>query len=175
MDFPVLETERLVLREIIDGDAEYLFMNFSNKDIMKYYGSDLMENREEAFQLIHSFRTNFLENRGYRWGIQIKGEKGLIGTIGFHAWSHKNKRAEIGYELHPGYWRQGFAKEAIKAAVDYGYSTMDLNRIGAVVFLENHPSSELLIRMGFEKEGILRKYIVQNGVTYDVNAYSKLR
>ncbi|HAQ07610.1 MAG TPA: GNAT family N-acetyltransferase [Bacillus bacterium] len=175
MEFPILETDRLVLREIIEDDAGDLFKNFSNKEIINYYGSELMVSREEAFQLIHSFRNNFLEKRGFRWGIQIKGEKEVIGTIGFHAWSPKNKRAEIGYELHPDYWRKGFAMEAIKAVVDFGYSTMELNRIGAVVFLENRSSNELLKKMAFHKEGILRKYIVQNGLAYDVNSYSLLR
>ncbi|RSD25441.1 GNAT family N-acetyltransferase [Mesobacillus subterraneus] len=174
MEFPVLETERLILRELTEGDAGDLFANFSDQRVMKYYGSEAMENIEEAVGLIHSFHVNFCEKRGVRWGIEVKSNGLLIGTVGFHAWSAKNKRAEIGYELNTHYWGQGLAKEAISRAMSYGFNEMGLKRIGAVVFLQNESSNELLLKLGFRKEGILRSYMIQNGIAYDTNIYSKL-
>jgi [ribosomal protein S5]-alanine N-acetyltransferase len=175
LSFPTIETDRLMLREIKEDDASELFVNFSNDELMKYYGSEQMESLQEAVELINVFRMNFLENRGYRWGIQIKGEQGLIGTIGFHAWSPKNKRAEIGYEINPDYWKKGYAKESISAVLEYGFSALGLKRIGAVVFLENDSSNELLLKLGFQKEGILRNYIVQKGQSFDTIVYSIIR
>lgn len=174
MEFPVLETDRLILREIKEEDTEDLFINFSNAEIMKHYGSELLGNIEEARGLVRSFQIGFIENKGIRWGIQLKNKKGLIGTVGFHAVSLKHRRAEIGYELNQKYWGQGLAKEAIVKAVEYGLKEMELNRIGAVVFLENKNSNELLLKLGFQKEGILRNYMVQSGVSYDTNVYSLL-
>lgn len=174
MKFPVLETDRLILREITEEDAEDLFINFSNAEVMKHYGSDPIENIEEARGLVHSFKVGFVENKGIRWGIQLKSEKNLIGTVGFHAVSSKHRRAEIGYEMNPNHWGQGLAKEAIGKAVEYGLNEMKLKRIGAIVFLENKSSNELLLKFGFQKEGILRSYIVQGGVSYDTNVYSLL-
>lgn len=109
-----------------------------------------------------------------RWGIERKGKKGLIGTIGFNAWSPKHKRAEIGYEIHPDHWRKGYMSEAVSKILSYGSETLDLTRIGAVVFIENEASNNLLTKMGFQKEGILKKYMYQNGKAYDTYVYSFL-
>lgn len=174
MEFPVLETERLILRQITEEDAEDLFINFSNAEVMKHYGSEPLENIEEVRGLIHSFHLGFNDHKGIRWGIQLKNKKSLIGTVGFHAVSSKHRRAEIGYELNQSYWGQGIAKEAIAMAVEYGLKEMNLKRIGAIVFLENRPSNELLLKLGFQKEGILRSYLIQDGVSYDTNVYSLL-
>lgn len=174
MEFPFLETDRLLLREITEKDAADLFLNFSNPEVMKLYGSDPLVNIEEARGLVHSFHVAFTESKGIRWGIQLKNTDSLIGTVGFHAVSLKHRRAEIGYEVNPTYWGKGFAKEAIGKAVEYGLNEMNLKRIGAIVFLENRPSNKLLHKLGFQKEGILRSYMVQGGVSYDTNVYSLL-
>jgi len=172
MEFPVLETDRLILREITEEDAEDLFINFSNTEVMKHYGSEPIESIEEARGLVHSFKAGFVENKGIRWGIQLKNKKSLIGTVGFHAVSPKHRRAEIGYELNQGYWGQGLAKEAIRVAIEYGLKEMGLVRIGAVVFIENKNSNELLLKLGFQREGVLRSYMIQGGLSYDTNVYS---
>lgn len=170
--FPTLETERLKLREIVSKDAQGIFDCFSNDDVTRYYGQDTLTSIEQAEQFVAFFANNYKEKRGIRWGIELKEKEGLIGTIGFNAWSPKHKRAEIGYELHPLYWRKGYATEAASKIIAYGFSELGLTRIGAVVFTENLSSHELLIKLGFEKEGVLRNYIYQNGVPYDTNVYS---
>lgn len=53
----------------------------------------------------------FHDEKGIRWGIVTKTENEFIGAIGFHAWSPQHKRAEIGYEIHPDYWRKGYVSE----------------------------------------------------------------
>lgn len=173
--FPSLETARLKLREIVSKDAQSVFDCFSNDEVTRYYEQESLTSIEQAEQLIQFFSRNYREKRGIRWGIELKGKEGLIGTIGFNAWSPKHKRAEIGYELHPHYWRFGYATEAASQIISYGFSELDLTRIGAVVFNENHSSQELLIKLGFQKEGVLRNYMYQNGVPYDTNVYSLLK
>jgi [ribosomal protein S5]-alanine N-acetyltransferase len=173
--FPTLETERLRLREIVGEDAQGIFECFSNKDVTRYYGQDTLTSTEQAEQFVEFFAKNYKEKRGIRWGIELKEKEGIIGTIGFNVWSPKHKRAEIGYELHPLYWRKGYATEAVSKVISYGFNEFDLTRIGAVVFFENKSSNELLIKLGFEKEGVLRSYMYQNGVPYDTNVYSLLK
>lgn len=175
MEFPQLETEHLILREIKERDARDLYENFSNPRVMEFYGSELMTLEEEVVGLINTFRVSYEENKGFRWGIQLKGESRLIGTIGFHAYSPKHKRAEIGYELHPNYWGRGYAKESINRAIEFGFQEMDLKRIGAVVFQENIQSNRVLAGLGFKYEGVLRNYIVQGGKSFDTNVYSLIR
>ncbi len=170
--FPKLETERLVLREITKEDTDDVFACFSNPEAMRYYGQDPFERREQVEQLIGFFEGNFRDQRGIRWGIERKGSPGLIGTIGLNAWSPKHRRAEIGYEIHPDHWRKGYASEAAACVVGYGFEALRLARIGAVVFTENAASSGMLEKLGFRREGVLRNYIVQSGVSHDTYAYS---
>ena len=173
--FPILETERLLLREIIKEDAQSIYNCFSNNDVTRYYGLDTLTSIEQAEQFVDLFSKNYIEKRGIRWGIEIKDKEGIIGTIGFNAWSPKHKKAEIGFELNPKYWQKGYATEAVSKVISYGFEEFDLTRIGAVVFIENKASNELLRKLGFEKEGVLRNYLYQNGEPHDTYIYSILK
>lgn len=173
--FPNLETERLKLREITTEDADAIFACFSNDQVMEYYGSDAFQNIEQAKDLIELFSKNYLEKKTIRWGIELKESNELIGTIGYHAWAAKHRKAEIGYEIHPDYWRKGYASEAIQKVIDYGFNEMDLTRIGAIIYLENYGSYKLLEGLGFQREGILRKNMYQNGKPHDTYIYSLIR
>lgn len=173
--FPTLETDRLLLREISKNDAEGIFSCFSNEKVTRYYGQETLVNIEQAKAFVDFFANSYVEKKGMRWGIEIKGHQGIIGTIGFNAWSPKHKRAEIGYEIHPDHWRKGYTFEAISKVIQYGFDELALSRIGAVVLLDNEASNNLLIKSGFKKEGVLRDYMYQNGVAYDTNVYSILK
>jgi [ribosomal protein S5]-alanine N-acetyltransferase len=173
--FPILETERLILRELTKEDAKDIFACFSNDNVTRYYGQDTLDNIEQAEKFVDFFSKNYNEKRGIRWGIEIKGTKGIIGTIGFNAWFPKHKRAEIGYEIHPAHWRKGYTFEAASKVLSYGFNAMGLTRIGAVVFIDNDASNHLLTKMGFQKEGILKKYMYQNGEANDTYIYSLLK
>jgi [ribosomal protein S5]-alanine N-acetyltransferase len=173
--FPKLETERLILRELIATDAQRIFDCFSSEDVTRFYGMDAMTEVEQANQLIDLFSKNYLEKRGIRWGIELKESGQLIGTIGFNNWASRHMRAEIGYDLHPLFWSKGYASEAVNRVCNYGFHELGLTRIGAVVFIENEASNRLLIKLGFQHEGVLRSYMVQNGIGYDTNVYSLIK
>ncbi|MDF2038458.1 GNAT family protein [Cytobacillus oceanisediminis] len=172
---PTLETKRLMLREILKEDAESIYACFSNDNVTRYYGQETLERMEQAEAIVAFFANSYREKRGIRWGIELKGKKGIIGTVGFNALSLKHKRAEIGYEIHPEHWRKGYTFEAVSKVIQYGFEELDLTRIGAVVFMENEASNKLLTRAGFQKEGILRDYMQQNGEAQDTYVYSILR
>jgi len=173
--FPILETERLILRELTLEDTRSIFHCFSHKEVTRYYGQEPFTEFKQAEKLITLFSKNFTEKRGIRWGIERKGTKGIIGTVGFNVWSPTHKRAEIGYEIHPDYWRKGYTLEAVTKVISYGFNDMGLTRIGAVVFLENEASNQLLMKIGFQQEGIFRDYMYQNGEAYDTLIYSILK
>ncbi|GLX68662.1 GNAT family N-acetyltransferase [Paenibacillus glycanilyticus] len=173
--FPILETARLRLRELTINDAEEVYACFSNDLVTRYYGMETMRSKEQADELLAFFSNSYIGQKGIRWGIERADQEGIIGTIGFNAWSPKHKRAEIGYELHPDHWRKGYIAEALSEVIAYGFHVMDLTRIGAIVFLQNDASIQLLTKMGFTREGILSGYMVQNGIAYDTYVYSLLK
>lgn len=157
-EFPELETPRLRLRPVTEQDAKPLFGIFGSEQVMRYYGRHPMIELMEAEEMIERFRLLYLELRGIRWGIEMKQEQRLIGTVGFHSWVHGFQRAELGYELETTAQGQGYATEALEAAISYGFGPMGLNRISALVYPDNDASARLLQRMGFRLEGLLEQY-----------------
>lgn len=175
MKFPVLETERLKLVNITQDYAENLFEILSLGEVTKFYGADPFTSKEEANKLIDMFQKNFFEKRSIRWGIIHKNEEKFIGTLGLNGLQLKNKKSEIGYELHPTYWRNGYTSEAINEVLRFSFSDLALNRIGAVVYPENHASLNLLEKIGFVKEGLLRDYLHQNNQFHSTFMLSLLK
>lgn len=170
--FPILETERLILREIDKEDVVDLFAYFSKQEVMRYYGQAAFSSISQVETLIKHFSESYRNNKGMRWGIQLKGSTGLIGTLGLNNLVPTQKRAEIGYEIHPDYWRNGYTSEAVERVVAYAFEELQLSRLGAMVYIENDASNNLVKKLGFQHEGILRSYFVQNGRTYDTNVYA---
>ncbi|TCZ80152.1 N-acetyltransferase [Paenibacillus albiflavus] len=175
MTFPELQTARLDLIEIKQEHAPELFCIHSNELVCRYYGKDPMQKLSQAQGMVDLFNKSYTERRAIRWGIVIKETQEFIGTLGLNNLQEHNKRAEIGYELHPDYWRQGYVSEAVREVMTYSYEMLDLYRIGAVTFPDNEASNQLLIKLGFEREGTLRGYLYQNGASHDANIYSRLR
>jgi [ribosomal protein S5]-alanine N-acetyltransferase len=175
MGFPILETERLHLIDITQNHANSLFEILSLDEVTKYYGTDTFTSIEEAKKLIDMFQKNYYEKRSIRWGIILKENNKFIGTVGLNGLQLKNKKAEIGYEIHPSYWRKSYTTEAIREVLRYSYVELKLNRIGAVVYLENEASSKLLEKLGFSKEGVLRDYLYQNDQFHTTYMFSLLK
>ncbi|WP_152391856.1 GNAT family N-acetyltransferase [Paenibacillus guangzhouensis] len=158
MDFPILETRRLKLRQLRLDDAPDLYDYFSQDKVTTYYDLDRFTELKQAEDLIQMWIDNFDSQRSIRWGITLKSEDRVIGTCGFHKWSQKHHRAEIGYELSPAYWRQGYMGEVVDAVVRYGFHGFDLHRIEAQIFQANIGSRKVLEKIGFQEEGVLQDY-----------------
>lgn len=175
MNFPVLVTKRLKLVEITHKHVDSLFEILSLEDVTRYYGTNRFTFHGEASRLIDMFNKNFIEKRGIRWGIILKENQRFIGTVGLNGLQLNNKRTEIGYEIHPHYWRNGYTSEALQEVLRFCFEKLDLHRIGAVVYPENQASLNLLKKLEFTNEGLLRGYIHQNNQFHDTYVLSLLR
>lgn len=87
----------------------------------------------------------------------------------------KHSRAEIGYKLHPAYWKRGIAGEAIEAVLRYGYYHLQLERIEAIIDPLNLSSQKVLEKHGFKREGLLRHYEYNFGRFNDVYIYAGIK
>ncbi len=175
MPFPILKTARLQLIEVTPEHAPALFHILSNEDVTRFYGMNPLREQEDALHIIESFKQTFDSRQGIRWGMIIRDGGTFIGTIGLNHLSLYSKKAEIGFELDPAHWRRGYVAEAIEAVLEYAFETLELYRMGAVTFLENTASIQLLTRIGFEEEGILRGYLFQDGTSHDGRIFSLLK
>lgn len=172
--FPTLRTERLVLRQLRLQDSEHIYSYFSTDEVTKYYDLEPFTGPVQAENLIISWQERYNNQQGIRWAISLREEDRIIGTCGFHNWSRKHRKAEVGYELSPEYWGQGLMTEALNRIILYGMEEMGLHRIGAVIFPDNAASRRLLEDTGFWEEGTLKGYYYKNNKFIDAVIFSKL-
>jgi ribosomal-protein-alanine N-acetyltransferase len=157
-EFPVLETKRLVLRRMTMDDDEFFLRNFSDPVTVDLTGWEPPKNIESAREELREHCIdNFTNSTGIRWGVTIKGNHDLIGTLGIYKWDKVNHHAEMGYDLLPEHRNKGIMTEAMTAVLDYVFGTMRLNRVCALIDPRNSASRNLLLRLGFSKEGEFRE------------------
>ncbi len=173
--FPELETSRLKLLEVKEVYAWEYYAVLSNEKVTRFYGMDTLTDYNQAVNMIKLMQETFQKQRGIRWAIVLKDSDKLIGTVGLNLLNRGQSRAEIGYELHPDFWRKGIASETVEKVLQYTFETLQLNRIGAITFPQNKASIELLNRFRFQQEGILRQYLYQNGESHDAIIFSLLK
>ena len=172
--FPSIETERLVVRPLEDGDIDFVHRHFSDPDVSKYLlDSPPLATRTEAEELIAFYQTPRTHGPN-RWCIESKINHVVIGSCGFHNWSPRHHRAEIGYDLARDAWGKGYMTEALHAVLLHGFGTMGLNRIEAFVYGDNQRSVRLLKKLVFQEEGVLRDYFKFEGNYYDHGLYALL-
>lgn len=171
--FPEIETERLLLRELLPEDAPAIYRLFSDPLVTRYYDLVTYTEMRQAEELIDFFDESFELERAIRWGIERKEDGEIMGTCGY-VWL-RTHRGEIGYDLHSSFWRQGYMSEAVDAILDFGFTEFGLNRIEAVVMLDNVASAGLLRSLGFVEEGILRELEFFKDAFHDMRLHSLLR
>jgi ribosomal-protein-alanine N-acetyltransferase len=177
-EFPVLKTERLVLREFQPSDAHWVYDIFSKDIVTRYHNLETMRSMKQVEVLVKIRASVFEDGLGIRWGITLKeaSDKG-IGSVGFYNLDDISHRAEIGYDLHPGFWRQGIMTEALTAVIDYRYSHLfpfSVNRIQALTYLDSQASGGLLFKLGFQEEGVARAFGYWKGAYHDLRTFSLL-
>jgi len=172
--FPILRTNRLDLIEIKQIHLGDLFKLFGDKDVTKYYNIKTLTEENEAQKLLNWFQDRFSDKLGIRWGIAFKDKEEIIGTIGFNNFMHKH-RANLGYDLQKDYWNNGYITEALIEVIKFGFEKLKINRIEAEIMPGNINSEKALISLGFEKEGLLRDWMLWNEKHYDMIMYSLLR
>jgi ribosomal-protein-alanine N-acetyltransferase len=176
IDFPALETSRLILREILESDAESLLQIHGDGEHMRWFGSDPIPDLDGARKLIDKFAGWRKEPvSGARWAIELKDQPGLIGTCGLFRWNRNWRSCVVGYEVNPAHQGRGYVKEALKSVIAWGFRAMDLNRIEAQVHPENKASLTLLAALGFLQEGHLREAGYWSGQYHDLLQYALLK
>lgn len=174
-EVPVLSTENLILRPIIEKDVAALYTLFSSEDVMRFMDVEIFTSMSEAAQMVTFFREKMSSGEGMRWAICYKDDDELIGTCGFHHISRSNYKCEIGYDLIPAFWGKGIMTTAIHCLLKHGFEGLQLNRIEAIVDPINTNSYKLLDRIGFQREGTHRQAFYEKGRFIDVYIYSMLR
>jgi ribosomal-protein-alanine N-acetyltransferase len=163
-----METARLTLRALSMSDAADLYPAFSDAVAMRYWHTLPHTNVGETAAAL----ADMLNHAGYWWAICLpskpennsktensemhKGDQRAIGFAGYH---HTVGRAGFGYMLHPAYWRQGYATEAVRAALTYGFNALAIERVELWIHTKNSASRRLAQKLGFTNQGqFLQKF-----------------
>lgn len=174
-NFPILETERLHLREMTPSDVTALLRHFGNPAVVQFIDMQPIKTIEQANEWLQWIGGFFGAKDGLRWGITLKEDGSFIGSAGLHNWNREGHYAEVGVDVTPPYWGQGYATEALRRLVDFGWEHMKLNRIEADVVKDNPASMRVLKKVGFKEEGVLRQRLRKGGKYYDIHLFGILR
>ena len=132
--FPIIMTERLILREITHADTHAIFKNFSDPDIANWFFDEPLSEIGQASKFIDQFVSEFQLGEGITWAIALKENNECIGTCGYGS-VELGASGEIGFDLAKEHWGKGFMREGLVAIIDYGFSVLNLLKIrGAYIF-----------------------------------------
>ncbi len=167
-EFPVLHTNRLLLRQITDADLPRVFEGLSRPEMIQFYGVSYNTPEETQIQM-EWYRKLREEQTGTWWGITLAHQtESLIGAIGINNLNATHRNAEAGFWILPEFQQKGYMREAFSAVLQYLFTHTNLHRVYALVEPENGPSLSLLEKSGFVREGIQREVEWKNGRFIDL-------
>jgi len=163
----ILETERLVLREIDERDDAFMLDLLNQPSFIKYIGDRNVRNLEQSREFIESrYRKSYGENGFGLWAVELKVpdseiqnpkskiQNPVIGICGFVK-RDSLPDADIGFAFLPEFERKGYAFESADAVMKYGREKLGLNRVLAITTKDNESSGRLLAKLGFKFDGLI--------------------
>jgi RimJ/RimL family protein N-acetyltransferase len=172
---PTLDTNRLTLRWITEDDVDDFYAIYSNPEVMRYWSTPPLPNKDAASKLISDIHEKFSRQELLKWGIALRSDNTLIGSVTLFHSDFTHRRTEICYALGRPYWSKGYMQETLQAVLDYAFTVLNFHRIEADVDPRNAASVKTLERLGFQREGYLRERWQVNGEIQDAFFYGLLR
>lgn len=160
----VVETKRLILREIVPEDLDGLFELDADPEVHRYLGNKPVQNKDQVREVIAMIRRQYKDNGIGRWAVVDKSTNSFVGWTGLKLVNETINRHtnfyDVGYRLIRNYWGQGIATESTIASLDYGFKVLNLQEIYAAAHVENIASNKILLKTGlqlietFDYEGV---------------------
>ena len=169
-----IETKRLILRRFVHDDAESMKRNWvADPAVQNGYGEPTYITLRQIHDLLDVYIAKYEDDDYYRFGIFEKESKECIGQIAFFLVDVKNHFAEIEYCIGRAFQRRGYATEATRAVIDYGFDKIHLHKIQICHKESNLASSKVIDKCGLYYEGMLRDYFYLDG-KYEGRKYYSL-
>lgn len=171
-----IETGRLILRRFSYDDTENVFKNWaSDERLQKMYSEPVYPTREAVKGLLEKYINAYERDDYYRWAVTLKGSDECIGQIAYFLVDSKNRFAEIEYCIGSEFQCKGYATEATKAVIEYGFNRINLHKVQICTKTVNVQSKRVIEKCGFTYEGTLRDYFFMDGEYVGRLYFSMLR
>jgi ribosomal-protein-alanine N-acetyltransferase len=155
INFPELESIRLAIREIHPREASFIHFMRSDPEVNQFVTRKATTSVEDASKFIEDRLLDNRLKKAFYWSIYHKKDGKMMGSICLWRLDFNKMEAEVGYDLHPSFHRQGFMTEAVKKVIDFGFSHLDLKLIYGVTSDVNKPSQGVLRKAGFKESNVV--------------------
>ncbi len=160
-----IQTERLVLREPTLEDAPAIFERYAqDPEVVRYLSWRAHRSIEDTYAFLRHCHALRQSGEGFPWVLTLINEDSLIGMLGLHPTRH---RAEVRYVLARAYWNRGYMTEALRSVVAWALTRPEIFRVWALCDIDNRGSARVLEKAGFEREGILHRWMVHPNVSHE--------
>jgi [ribosomal protein S5]-alanine N-acetyltransferase len=171
---PIFETEHLILRDLRLDDAQDQ-LEYAQDDEIAGFGlwppqKTLQENLDDIQEVLKYYATG----THFTWAVEHRSDRKMIGRLGLGGYNPRDARADVGYAYNRLYWGKGYATEAARAVLQFGFDRLTLHRVGAAVLPDNFGSIRVLEKLGFQREGVRRQAYSLRGPYEDLLCYSIL-
>lgn len=147
------ETERLILRELVEEDEQGLFELDSDPEVHRYLGNQPVKNMEQIRMVIAFIQQQYEDNGIGRWAVVEKRSGAFVGWAGLKLFKEpvngQQDFYELGYRFMKKHWGKGYATESAKASTNYGFKILKLKEIFAMTDVNNAASKQVLKKTGF--------------------------
>lgn len=169
-------TQRLILRRFEYSDNQDMLSYWvSDEKIQSLYSEPVYATSEAVKGLLDKYTGSYERNDYYRWAVILKETGECIGQIAYFLVDSKNRFAEIEYCIGSKFQKRGFATEATRAVIEFGFEKINLHKVQICTKTINVPSRRVIEKCGFVFEGTLRDYFYMNGEYVGRHYYSMLR
>lgn len=149
-------TARLRLREFVADDWQAVLAYQSDPRYLQFY-EWTQRTEEDARTFVQRFIGWQTETPRTKFQLAIELDGRLIGNCGIRIANATTREAELGYELDPNFWGNGYATKAARAMLAFGFRELRLHRVTAWCIADNAASARVLEKLGFQREGCLRE------------------
>ncbi len=171
-----IETERLILRRFEYTDDEAMLKYWvADEKIQSLYSEPVYSTKAEVKGLLDKYIGSYQREDYYRWAVIEKASGECIGQIAYFLVDSKNHFAEIEYCIGSAFQCKGYATEATKAVIAFGFNEINLHKVQICTKTINAPSKRVIEKCGFTYEGTLRDYFYMNGEYVGRHYFSILR
>jgi RimJ/RimL family protein N-acetyltransferase len=143
----IIETERVILRELIPSDAINFYKLNADPEVIRYTGDLPFSSATEAESFLLNYRDYHQHGFG-RWAVVTKDTNNFLGWCGLKL--NEERFIDIGFRFFRSVWGKGYATESAKASLDYGFNQLSIDEIIGRVSSENKPSIRVLEKLNMK-------------------------